>query len=352
MSSKSTYIPGFDGIRALAVLLVVGSHAGLYELLPESFFWHERVWRLFSGESGVLLFFTLSGFLITMLLQVEKEKTGSINYGKFMIRRLLRLVPALVFFLLVVFALDKKEILLVNREAYLAAIFYYYNFLPQVHNVVELTHTWSLGVEEQFYLTWPLLVKWIPRNGLPFALLLVIVLSVVLILIFPFLQTTVGGKSMPLMEAYRPLRWLFPAASPIAFGALMAHFRRELKTLILHPLVPFLALFFWISPLYLPEEFLLLSWIIQGSAAAIMLGWIYCKPESTSVQFLEFAPMNYLGKISYGFYLWQGLFLRTGPGSELWFQQFPQNCIGALIAALISYYLIERYFLKLKDSFR
>lgn len=159
-SAHLGYRPVLDGFRGLAILLVVVFNFG---------------WGLGGGYIGVDLFFVLSGFLITSLLLEERAVKGRIAFGAFYMRRALRLLPALLF-LLLLFCLastvltspaDARE----NYLASLAALFYVGNWvlgLGQGGNyelMGALAHTWSLSVEEQFYLVWPPLLALVLSLG-------------------------------------------------------------------------------------------------------------------------------------------------------------------------------------------
>ena len=131
------YQPALDGIRGFAVLWVMGFH---YQL-PFSR----------QGLFGVDIFFTLSGFLITVLLVQEWERFGGIQLKFFYLRRILRLYPALILILIVFFTLIPKPYLF-------STIFYYTNWIKALHfqpDSLYLDHVWSLSIEEQYYLIWP-----------------------------------------------------------------------------------------------------------------------------------------------------------------------------------------------------
>jgi peptidoglycan/LPS O-acetylase OafA/YrhL len=155
-NEKRRYMPGMDGLRAIAVIGVI-----LYHLnIP---------WFL-GGFSGVTVFFVLSGYLITDILIDEWNQTNKIDYVRFMIRRFRRLAPALLTMIFIVTIL----VIFTNhpsfeklRSDFLPSLLYVTNWWYIFHEVSyfdsfgpssPLTHIWSLGIEEQFYLIWPLLV--------------------------------------------------------------------------------------------------------------------------------------------------------------------------------------------------
>lgn len=155
------YILGFDGIRALAVLGVI-----LYHIFPKNFT---------GGYLGVPIFFVVSGYLITDLLLQELENNHTINLKKFYVRRIKRLYPALLFMLIVTSAyitLFNPGALLGLRATVLTNLTYLYNFweidhgqsyFQQFSAPSPFTHLWSLSVEGQFYLVWPIIVLILAR---------------------------------------------------------------------------------------------------------------------------------------------------------------------------------------------
>jgi len=161
-SDLLTYIPSLDGIRALSVLAVIVYHANKH-WLP-------------GGFLGVEVFFVISGYLITLLLLAESEKSGTVSLKEFWLRRARRLLPALwvvVLGVVVFAALFQREILGTLRGDVVAALFYGFNWFQvwvgtsyfTSFEFVPLRHLWSLAVEEQFYLIWPIVMLVVARFG-------------------------------------------------------------------------------------------------------------------------------------------------------------------------------------------
>src|SRR5262245_55478485 len=161
-SNRLSYITGLDGIRAVAVMAVLFYHA-------------DAPWAL-GGFLGVETFFVLSGFLITSLLLAEWQSTGSIRLGNFWLRRARRLLPAVWLLLAILPILATslaQDALLRLREDIPAALLYITNWVYIVREVPYfeafgrpplLQHLWSLAVEEQFYLVWPLILLFLLRT--------------------------------------------------------------------------------------------------------------------------------------------------------------------------------------------
>ncbi len=160
------YMPVLDGLRALSVLMILGFH----KLGPLT----EKISKLVNGWISVDLFFLVSGFLITSILLKEQDKKGSFSLKNFYIRRWLRLCPAYYVFLGIMFVwmLFRGQH---DYAAYLVAGAYLTNMdsvfawglLPPASG---LLHTWTLGVEEQFYLLWPSCLRITGKKALSFAL--------------------------------------------------------------------------------------------------------------------------------------------------------------------------------------
>ena len=161
-SELLSYIPSLDGIRALSVLAVIVYHAN-------------KLW-LPGGFLGVEVFFVISGYLITLLLLAESEKNGTVSLKQFWLRRARRLLPALwvvVLGVVVFAALFQREILGTLRGDVIAALFYGFNWFQvwvgtsyfTSFEFVPLRHLWSLAVEEQFYLIWPVVMLVVAKFG-------------------------------------------------------------------------------------------------------------------------------------------------------------------------------------------
>lgn len=153
---KSRYIPSLDGLRAFAVLAVIAYHMGM-------------PWAK-GGLLGVTIFFVLSGYLITSLLVIEFQGTGRINLPDFWLRRIRRLFPAIVFSIVTITVLCtifNHALLTKLRPDVIPSLLFFNNWWQIFHNVSyfdalgspsPVTHFWSLAIEEQFYLIWPVLL--------------------------------------------------------------------------------------------------------------------------------------------------------------------------------------------------
>ena len=159
-TATSKYIPTLDGWRAIAVLLVLFSHAGhAYARQQASESWLDHVG---TGTQGVNIFFGLSGLLITSRLLEEWSQSGRISLRRFYIRRAFRILPAALLVLAVIAVLGATGLLPVVPREIAAAALFFRNYLPALLSPdfagFFTAHYWSLAVEEHFYLVWPALL--------------------------------------------------------------------------------------------------------------------------------------------------------------------------------------------------
>lgn len=348
------YIKGFDGLRAISILFVLLTHLGMYTQLPSASFLKTN-FNLISGSTGVMIFFTISGFLITLLLLHEQRSFGRIQFASFFARRFLRLLPPLLLFYAGVLLLMHFNYLPERYLAVLLSFFYVYNFVPVSEYVGELGHTWSLAVEEQFYIIWPFILSVFRR--IRWVVLFSVLLILICIGVKLLYKTPIYYKDTPyyLFDHFFPNRWFIPACLPIMVGSLTAialfYKGTYLKKIVdVRFLLLFLLLFF-AQLLFDGLSFVVIE-TLQPIAVSLILLWIYFNQDSLIVRFLEFRLFSYVGKISYGLYVYQGLFLRTGPGGDLWIQKFPFNIILVFVTAVLSYHIIEFPILNYKKRFK
>ena len=239
----------------------------------------------------------------------------------------------------------------------LFSVFYLYNFIPNIFYSGELGHMWSLSVEEQFYLFWPFVLAYVTR----FKLLIWGVIILLIICLFgtyvlPSLTLHYKTNQFPLQSTFQLERWFVPAIAPVMIGALTAtilHFKFEqMKRIVVKGKACLIAAsLLFLSPLYLPACFLPVGSFFQSIGIGIFLLLIFFNQESKVVYYFNNQWLAYIGKISYGIYVYQGFFLRTGPGGKLWVQQFPVNICCTIILAILSFEWYEKKILKLKVRF-
>jgi peptidoglycan/LPS O-acetylase OafA/YrhL len=330
-------IPALDGLRAVAVVLVLLDHAHLTSGFPDVPLFHAV--GKDSGPVGVSIFFVLSGFLITTLLCRESDRTGGVSLKAFYLRRVLRIVPAYVCLLLVVAAMQARGLDDVPAADWAAALTYTINF--REHPAWELGHAWSLSIEEHFYLLWPLAFALLPRRRAVASLLAVLVVSVTvrlaILLKWP--------DWAPVVEL-----WSFVRCTDIVAGCLLALLARgdtgrrvldrlgRLWPVALGGLVAAVAL----ARVSGKFSFFIAPGVVAASLAVLVWAAVGRRPR-----WLEHPAVVAVGVGSYSLYLWQQLFLN--PTRTHWWTTFPQNLLLAGLAAWASYRVIERPFLHLKD---
>jgi peptidoglycan/LPS O-acetylase OafA/YrhL len=336
-------IPSLDGLRAVSILLVMLAHVNGTANFPSGL----PRWLVDHGSLGVQIFFCISGFLITSLLLEERRNTGKISLKLFYARRTLRIFPALYAFLLVTAALCSLRMLVLPAYNYLHAATYTMNYVS--HGAWWTGHLWSLSVEEQFYLVWPMLICLAgSRLALTTALWVAITAPVILGALH-ILRAPVSGNVW---------QWFPLVADSIASGCILAG---ALPKLLKNAGVQ-IALRAR-AGLLVPGLILCLDCLRPHPGAFFPTGQIlvntgicYCIlrftqfPSDTAGRILNSRPLVWLGVLSYSLYLWQQPFLDRS-SHQPW-TAFPLNCICALAAAAGSYWLIEKPLLSLRRRFR
>jgi peptidoglycan/LPS O-acetylase OafA/YrhL len=264
--------PALDGLRGVAILLVVADHAG-YLREP-------------AGGIGVTVFFVLSGFLITRVI-VEARDSGTWSMPGFLANRFVRLFPALLLMVTVVSAVMAQRGFRADRIADHAvpALTYWQNMAPRMRFPV-FGQTWSLAVEEQFYLLWPLVLPWVLGRARPRHVLLgAIAGSAAVMIAFPHdwlpmhAYALLSGCLLALLGPLPGRWWLVPAGA--------------LGLVVSIRLAPTFHQIYVYGPLVAtPAAVLLVAGAVHGNGV------------------LELPVLRFLGRISYAWYLWHVPMLR------------------------------------------
>lgn len=331
-------LPSLDGMRAVAVLMVVFAHAGAGSGWMSNVVIRE-LHRTFSGYFGVQVFFVISGFIITRLLLLERQSTSQVDLRSFWARRALRLAPPLAAYLSVVFLLSMCGWLRADSGSVWASLFFFRNHVPETDFIT--SHCWSLSVEEQFYLLWPLAVAFLPMK----------------ILKRVAWSGVVAALIMRVLMGVSCWRWLLCNADGLMAGVLASIWVHEnagrtllriRKTHVLLHLGFFVGVLTiqrfsvsvafgdWLYPLRATVIAALTSyWLVRMVSGGG--GWLY--------QMLNWKPVVALGIASYSIYLWQQLF--TAP-ADVWtdgihsWVGLPVNMLAAVMAGGAAWYLVER----------
>lgn len=350
-------IKGFDGIRGLAVIAVILTHLHFLNLLENYHILLPAFKPLINGTAGVQAFFILSGFLITMLLIKEKNKTGSISIRNFFIRRTLRIFPLYFVFLLLSTFLYFLDNQVTNPISLIFSWAYIYNFIPKSHYTSFMGHTWSLAVEEHFYLIWPFVFIFLFR--LKFTSRIMWVVGLILLSQIAHLLL----MALHVNNSYFVERWTFVAGSNILMGCLLSmiilseewgeRFAKYSTKLVLG-----IAVCLYVSTaLFISDDVVvtkLLAPFIRSICISIFILYIFTHQTSRLVGFLEIRFLKYIGLISYGIYMYQGLFLATGPERVAGVLWPPSQTVGLILlvcVAPLSYHFFEKPFIELKSKF-
>lgn len=350
MSSK-VFLPGLNGIRAIAASSVIIAHIAAH--LVENGLFEKSYFGNFGGYA-VTLFFTLSGFLITYLLLKEIEKKSDIDVKKFYIRRILRIWPLYFFYILLV--------LIVMNFAVSQNILYYIFIVPNIPFALQLAtgsavaiplliHYWSLGVEEQFYAFWPWLIKkstHIKRTIIVFCV-------------------AFFGMKVVLSFLHAPVEWqaLFQHTrfGCLAIGALGAYLYFEKNKLLSVLNSNYAALLSWIVLLLFFIDVLRVFSIVNNEIISVVTLVIIFNQINNPKPLisLENRVFDYLGKISFGLYIYNPLViyllssqLTHLPVENLYLKTGVLFLITFLVIVLvshISFFYLEKPFLAIKHKY-
>jgi len=368
------YLPELDILRFLAFFAVFVFHAP-----PGSLFFYLQHGALGgfgdAGGFGVDLFFTLSGYLITRLLLRERETTGHINLRAFYMRRILRIWP--LYFFYIAFALSLSQLpprltsvplfgqvrVPADPTCLLFLGCFLFNFAPCVGNITVVAHLWSISLEEQFYLVWSLTMRYIPRRRMLVAPLVMLVIATIARLPSSFLRFGV-----PIWNNS------FARLDPIAIGIFIA----VLPEMSPRPAGRALLVLAGIASWWLAAYWCGLP--LQHSAAGVLIGYPLVALGSGAFLLAALGAARrsvgtglrgaliYLGKISYGLYVYNfvaifgaQVFMRRAvaawwvtQGWPLWtaWAVYIALAFGANVAlAAASYRWLEAPFLRLKGRF-
>lgn len=346
-------IPSLDGLRGVAILMVLIGH-GSHSLPPLA---GKLLMFAGNGSLGVNVFFVLSGFLIYNLSVREIAKTGGFNWKQFYLRRVLRIFPCFYFYIGTLLLLMAAGTVALSWQMVASAATFSLNYRhvwdhsTGLFDYVFIGHYWTLALEEQFYLTWPLLILLLNKRRLLSVLLAIMALA-------PFVR--VAGYFLTPGSRAQIGMMFHTGFDAIAAGVLLGELLRRasakqwLERVASRPAVVASLLVFlvFISPL-LGGRFggaysLTIGKTLELFALCLVITSAVSFPQSLLFRFLNWRPLAYIGVLSYSLYVWNNLFLL---GETHWFNVFPYNfgCVAGM--ALLSHYLVENPFLKLKDRF-
>ncbi|HKY57653.1 MAG TPA: acyltransferase [Aeromicrobium sp.] len=325
MTWRLGHRPALDGLRGIAVLLVVAAH-------------FDQNWITIAGPIGVMVFFTLSGFLITSLLLQERVRSGRTDLREFYRRRALRLFPALAAMLLVVALFTMAGAPTGARTGMFASVAgyvsnWYLLATPVDGHIVwgALGHTWSLAIEEQFYVVWPLLFMVAIRYGRKAILAISVGLA--------------ATSATVTLLADRPLQATDSAAYCLLVGCALAAWMSGRQEGPGSRAVPVAAVGALIGLVVVDSDHLAYIAVPLLTSAAI-----WSVTQAASVGWLSARPLEWVGQRSYGLYLWHV------PVAVLWGRLDAPYLVVVVTGVALSFGLtvlswryVEQPFLRMKD---
>lgn len=375
MASNQIYFKGLNGLRFIAASLVVFHHVSQYK------YWAGKpgVWGedslLFNfvdaiGNKAVSLFFVLSGFLISYLLMQELERTNTVALKKFYVRRILRIWP--LYFVIIAIALfllpqfvnigNWNELL---KENFTVTLILHLLILPNLMRatsvqVVGASQAWSIGVEEQFYLIWPILMKWFKKSIPQF--LVVFIVAKLLIGWFGLIAIDyVEGSLQVALDKFNTV-WQLMMIEQMAVGALGAWFLYSNNEKILKAIYSKTSQIITIILLViilLTEGHWYLSKFLEAFVFTSLIMNVSLNDrfpiKLTSTKF------DMLGNMSYGIYMWHTMMIAVVLTGLEYFN-FEYGILYNLVAFILPYLLtlvisylsfvyFEKPFLKFKENF-
>lgn len=337
-------LPCFNGWRAVAILLVLGLHTEYTPGMPPQL--SDFAFKAFDGLLGVRCFFTISGFLITWLMLQEENAAGFMSLKNFYVRRALRILPVYLACLMVMAFLQLAGVATQTGFIWLQLLTFTRNFYQTGHFECPISlHFWSLSVEEQFYLVWPLVFVSLAcstRSRIWF--------------LAGMITFSVGSKIIALLGCYsRNLYFLFQDYATfhyldcLAYGCLgailldtQAASLKKFSERFLWP-VFLLACLFLLVP-----EFVRLGIGLQSLGFGLLLLQSVLVPEFKPFRILNHRWVVAIGILSYSLYIWQQLVFLLWPFPRLWFLALPST----FVAAWLSYNFLEKPFFSLRSKFR
>jgi peptidoglycan/LPS O-acetylase OafA/YrhL len=343
-------IPSLDGLRALSISLVLGAHALAETGSAWTFLWN--------GGLGVLVFFVISGFLITTLLLAERDRTGRIDLKRFYVRRAFRLLPVVAVFLCVMGGLSAAGLLPTPTRNLLAVLLFVRNYIG---NGWFTGHFWSLSVEEQFYIFWPVFVLLFARRKS----LLIAILLIAAAPLFRYIGYITVGSEFHVARIFNNGTSIVLHVDALMMGCVLGIVRSGRGKLVervanqrpaLFRLVCFVTMLSvgaarglvdgGIAAAFGTTVQALCATYLVASYTTVRTGWSY--------QLLNWPLLTWVGTLSYSLYIWQQLFLFPPITGTRWAALLPEAWLARLVlafaAAAVSYYGIEQPMLRVRDQ--
>jgi peptidoglycan/LPS O-acetylase OafA/YrhL len=336
------HLSGLDGLRAVAALMVVVSHAGL-ERIP--------------GGMGVLAFFVLSGFLISRLMIVEEARSGTVSLSGFYLRRSFRIFPAFYAYFAFIVGIWLVRHAPINMPQAVSAFFYVSNYYQALNGdpSTGLSHTWSLSIEEQFYLLWPLAFLMLRSNRRR-----VSALAVAIPLLWLYREILVYGFRVDQGYIYEALD---TRADHLLIGCFLAVALEEGRLSSLWKVACASSTTVLVTVALLAASVAIgftgvidryrdgVEFVVQPVLFAILIAQLIAFPHEAVTRAFNWRWVRYLGRISYSIYLYQQVVVY--PVMKVFREHAVLGalacvCVSVALASA-SFFLIEQPFLRLRE---
>ena len=343
LATEHGRIPSLDGLRAVSISMVLLAH-GLGSMPHWMQRWPRLLGFLANGNRGVSVFFVISGFLITSLLLRERAKTGSVSLRNFYLRRFFRIVPPFYTYLLCLLLLGGVGFLVVHPTSFLSAAFFVKDYVGE--GEWWTGHSWSLSIEEQFYLLWPAaLVLLRPERARKVALGIVFAAPVIRVISHALLHHL--GPAEEFMFHVRMDGLMLGCLLALYEGAPLLEKVVARSGFLSVAGIAFLAL----GAPYLSMRFggwytFPFGYSVEYCVIAVVLLYVVRNPSARVAAVLNNRLVVHVGVISYSLYLWQQLFL-TGL-NRTWTGAVPFSFLCCFAAAELSWRLVERPALRMR----
>jgi peptidoglycan/LPS O-acetylase OafA/YrhL len=338
------HYPSLNGLRGVSIIMVVMSHLALS--------WNKLYLICFDGGLGVNIFFVLSGFLITSLCLKEQKTTGTLSLKSFYIRRILRIFPVAYLYLAVLFVLDLIFHLQIPVFQYLGAAFYVMDlsYFRRNHFTPEVSHYWSLSVEEQFYIVFPFILKK-SRAAFYYAVLFIVLVLPLLC----WLQEWIKPLNEGVFYLFTHILVKFQSIATGCLLALLA-FNKRLDydwlfryKVVINIIAIFLIFYLGYDTFY-SFKATCVNLIIAALTGYIIVSNIV-PARDLIFRILNSSVLSTVGILSYSIYIWQQLFTFGSAKLPKYMVTFPGNVIFMVVISSLSYFFYEKYFLTLKSKF-
>jgi len=338
------YYPSLNGLRGISIILVLMAHLHLS--------WNNLYLFFFNGELGVNIFFVLSGFLITSLCLKEYNLTGNVSLKSFYIRRILRILPVAYLYVAVLLLMDLYFHLQIPAFQYFGALFFLMDlsYFRRNHFTQEVSHYWSLSVEEQFYLIFPFILKKSQR-----VFFYAVIFIVAILPLLCSLQELVKPLNEGGFYAFTHILIKFQSIATGCLFAMLAFQKRlNFKWLLRYKVIGNLIAIFLLFYLGY-DTFYTIKTVYVNLVIAVLTGYIIISNIIPSTDFiyliLNSKWLSFIGVLSYSIYIWQQVFT-LGSSKLPWYMiTFPYNLVFIMGISCLSYFFFEKYFLTLKHKF-